>query len=166
MRVLVGYASKHGGTREIAERIAKRLQATDVVVDLRSVAESFDVAGYKAYVLGSSIYIGHWNKAAVGFVHRNQAALAGRPVWLFSSGPVGNQERVDPIELDDLKATIEIREHKLFAGAVKLDQMSFTERLMAKAMKVTGDYREWPAIDAWADEIRTELRTALTTSPA
>jgi menaquinone-dependent protoporphyrinogen oxidase len=164
MRVLVGYASKHGGTREIAERIAARLKQSGLDVDLCSIAQSSDAVGFDAYVLGSSIYMGHWNKEAIAFVHRNRPAFEGRPVWLFSSGPVGSQERLDPIDLADLRATVAIREHRLFSGAVKLDQMSFAERLMAKAMKVSGDYREWPAIDAWADQIRTELSTAVITA--
>ena len=159
MRVLVGYASKHGGTREIAERITTRLEESGVVVELRTLTELGDVTGFDAYILGSSIYMGRWNREAVAFVHRNESILRARPVWLFSSGPVGNQERVDPIELNDLRATVSIREHRLFGGAVKLDRMSFAERLMAKALKVSGDYRDWPAIDAWADQIRTELTT-------
>jgi menaquinone-dependent protoporphyrinogen oxidase len=144
----------------------ERAPAASFEIELRTLAEPSDPAGFDAYVLGSSIYMGRWNKEAVAFVHRNQSTLTGQPIWLFSSGPVGNQERLDPIELDDLKATVGVREHKLFAGAVKLDRMSFAERLMAKAMKVSGDYREWSAIEAWADQIRTELSAALTTSPA
>jgi menaquinone-dependent protoporphyrinogen oxidase len=164
MRVLVGYASKHGSTREIAERIASRLQQPAVDVDLRSISEPFDAADFDAFVLGSSIYMGHWNKDAVAFVHRSAAALLGRPTWLFSSGPIGNQERVDPVELESLKAAVGFREHKLFGGALKPDQMSFGERLLAKAMKLSGDNREWPAIEAWADRIRTELTNAVTSS--
>jgi len=38
--------------------------------------------------------------------------------------------------------------------------MSFAERLLANAMKVSGDNQERPAIDAWSDQIRTELHHA------
>jgi menaquinone-dependent protoporphyrinogen oxidase len=97
-------------------------------------------------------------------VHRNTAALLGRPTWLFSSGPIGDQKRMDPVELDSLEAAAGFREHRLFGGALNSDQMSFGERLLAKAMKVSGDNREWPAIEAWADQIRTELTNAPTRS--
>jgi menaquinone-dependent protoporphyrinogen oxidase len=91
MRVLVGYASKHGSTREIAERVASRLQQPGRDVDLRSIVESFDAAGFDAFVLGSSIYMGHWNKDAVAFVHRKNSEILGLPTLLFSSGHIGDQ---------------------------------------------------------------------------
>lgn len=166
MRVLVAYASKHGGTREIAERIADQLRGSGLEAELRPITDVDQASGFDSFVIGSSIYMGHWNKEAVAFVHRNQGLLVGHPIWLFSSGPIGTQERVDLAELDDLKATVEIREHRLFGGVLKPDQMSFAERLMAKAMKVSGDNREWPAIDWWAEEIRTALSTAPATSQA
>ena len=166
MRVLVGYASKHGSTREIAERIAAGLKQAGQVVELRSIAEPCDANGFDAYVLGSSVYLGHWNRGAVDFVHRNGALLSRHPVWLFSSGPLAGQERADPAELGDLSATVQLREHRLFGGALRSDRMSFAERLMAKALKVSGDAREWDAIEAWADRIQADLRAAAVGAPA
>lgn len=166
MRVLVAYASKHGGTREIAQLIAGRIRQPDVKVELRAIGDIKEPASADAFVIGSSIYMGHWDKDAVTFVHRNHAAFAGRPFWLFSSGPVGNQERVDPVELPTLEAVVDIRDHKLFRGVLKMDRMSFAERLIAKAMKMSGDYRDWPAIEVWADQIRTELSRTVTITPA
>jgi menaquinone-dependent protoporphyrinogen IX oxidase len=40
-------------------------------------------------VIGSGVYYGSWLKEATEWVHRNQAVLAERPVWLFSVGPLG-----------------------------------------------------------------------------
>jgi len=145
---------RHFGTLQQDNRTLALPEGLEV--ELRSIAELADVAGFDAFVLGSSIYTGHRNKEAVAFMRRNQALLKGHSVWLFSSGPIGDQERVEPVELADLKAVVSVREHKLFGGAVKVDQMSFSERRLAKAMKVSGDNREWPAIDAWSDQIRVE----------
>ena len=47
------------------------------------------VNGYDAVVLGSAVYAGHWRKPARELVNRCGTALAERPVWLFSSGPIG-----------------------------------------------------------------------------
>jgi len=104
-----------------AEWIARKLQQPGMEVELRSIAEPADVAGFDAFVLGSSIYMGHWNKEAVASMRRNQLLLKGHSDCLFSSGPIGNQERVEPVELADLMAVVSVREHKLFGGALKLD---------------------------------------------
>jgi len=48
------------------------------------------VDGFDAVVLGSAVYAGHWLKPARELVDRSRDALAARPVWLFSSGPIGD----------------------------------------------------------------------------
>ncbi len=91
-RVLVVYASRHGATRGIAERIAARLTESGVDVTLESAQEVEDVGGYDAYVIGSAAYMFHWLKDATDFVRHHRKLLAARPVWLFSSGPTGNRD--------------------------------------------------------------------------
>jgi menaquinone-dependent protoporphyrinogen oxidase len=44
---------------------------------------------FDAVVLGSAVYMGQWMKPARELVEGSSAELAARPVWLFSSGPVG-----------------------------------------------------------------------------
>jgi menaquinone-dependent protoporphyrinogen oxidase len=54
-RVLVAYATKHGSTREIAERIGRTLPAAGLeasVVEARAVQ---DVTAYDAVILGSAL---------------------------------------------------------------------------------------------------------------
>ena len=46
--------------------------------------------GYDAVIIGSAVYMGHWLDPAKDLVSRFGDALAGRLVWLFSSGPVGD----------------------------------------------------------------------------
>jgi menaquinone-dependent protoporphyrinogen oxidase len=47
------------------------------------------VADYQAYVIGSAIYAGRWRPEARDLVEQHAELLRTRPVWLFSSGPVG-----------------------------------------------------------------------------
>jgi menaquinone-dependent protoporphyrinogen oxidase len=54
MRVLVAFASKHGATADIAERIAEMLPRSGHEVTVRAVAEAGDPSGYDAVVLGSA----------------------------------------------------------------------------------------------------------------
>ena len=99
MKVLVGYGSKHGSTRAIAERIAETLRAAGHRAAARPVEAAGDLAGYDAFVIGSGVYAGRWIQEATEFVRRHQPILASRPVWLFSSGPIGTMAtRYDPAE--------------------------------------------------------------------
>ena len=91
MKVLVTAATKHGATAEIAATIGEVLRGEPgldaTVVPAEEVAT---VDGYDAVVLGSAVYAGHWLASAKELVDRAGGALAGKPVWLFSSGPIGD----------------------------------------------------------------------------
>ena len=175
MEVLVCYASRHGATAGIAERIAGRLREADLTVDCRSVDDVDDVAGYDAFVIGAAAYMYHWLKDATRFVKRNRSILAARPVWLFSSGPIGTDlvdedgrdvlEVTRPKEFDRLEALIEPVDTRVFFGAWNPDvpPVGVAERvvrMMPAARKEipAGDFRDWPAIDAWAADIAVALQ--------
>jgi menaquinone-dependent protoporphyrinogen oxidase len=164
--VLVTYASKYGATQGIAERIAAILRLGGHEVDLRPVEAVEDPSGYDGYVIGSSIYAFHWDRRAVRFVLRHREAMAGRPVWLFSSGPLGT-ETVDaegrdvrgsagPKELPELTDAVDPVEHHVFFGALHADALNLglrtVRRLMPKGEELMpeGDFRDWQEIEAWA----------------
>jgi menaquinone-dependent protoporphyrinogen oxidase len=54
MSILVAYSSKHGATREIAERIAENLREAGQDADARPVREAGDLGDYEGFVLGSA----------------------------------------------------------------------------------------------------------------
>lgn len=174
-RVLVAHASRHGSTAEIAERIAERLVAAGLDAEAMDVGEVGDVEAYDAHVIGAAAYMWHWLKPATRFVRHNEELLARRPVWLFSSGPVGD-ETVDedgndilevsrPKEFDELHDLLEPRDEQVFFGKWDPDAppVGVAERMMRLAPKgarealPAGDFRDWEAIDAWAEEIATAL---------
>jgi menaquinone-dependent protoporphyrinogen oxidase len=165
MAVLVVYASKHGATREIAERVAQTISAAGQQVQARPVAAAGDLAGYDAVVVGSAVYMGHWQKEAVEFVRRNRAVLAGRPVWLFSSGPLGTEPvdaqgrdltvAAEPKELAEFTQAIHPRGHRVFFGVLDPGRLGLGERTIRKlpagrALLPEGDFRDWAQIEAWA----------------
>jgi len=94
--ILVTYASKYGAMSEIAEKIGQVLRQAGLQADVLPVNRVSDLTPYKAVVLGSAVYMGQWCKEAVAFLKTNEKLLAERPVWLFSSGLMGEG---DPVQL-------------------------------------------------------------------
>lgn len=161
MRVLVAYASRHGSTAEVAERIAARLQERGLEADSRPAHEVVDVDVYDAVLVGSAVYYGSWLPEALEFVRSHRSWLAERPTWLFSVGPLG--ERVEdgeeqPKELAELRSAIAPEEHTTFFGRLDLERLGFAERMLARAMRSpVGDFRDWAAIATWVDAIAGDL---------
>ncbi len=73
MRVLVAYASRHGATRGIAERIAATLSAAGLEADVSAMRDVREPEGYDAFVLGSAVYMFRWLKDFTRFVHRTRS---------------------------------------------------------------------------------------------
>ena len=172
MLVLVGYASKHGATKEMAERISESLRSAGLQADARALGEVGDLGAYEGFVVGSAAYMGHWMKDAVAFVKGQQHLLAQRPVWLFTSGPLGTEATnakgedlrvaAEPKELPEFEETIHPREHRVFFGALDPGELSFTERSLrklppARAILPEGDFRDWDEIQAWAQGIAEQM---------
>jgi menaquinone-dependent protoporphyrinogen oxidase len=158
-------ASRHGSTREIADAIAQELQVHGADAEVRTVDEVSDLDGYSAVVLGSAIYMGNWESAANRFVQRHQSQLLTMPVWLFSSGPVGNDhpEQGDPPKVGEIAQRTHARGHQMFAGKLDRHDLNLGERLVVNVVRAPdGDFRDWSSIRAWADEIGDALRSAVT----
>lgn len=164
-RILVAYASKYGSTAEIAEAIGQVMQEAGLEVDVLSADAVGDLAAYRAVVLGSAVYAGMWRKEAVKFLESQEAELAQRPVWLFSSGPTGEG---DPVELLDgwrlpeaqqtIADRISPRDIAVFHGNIDPEKLNFGEKLIVKAVKgKLGDSRDWDAIRDWASHVASAL---------
>ncbi|MGZ6372725.1 MAG: flavodoxin domain-containing protein [Candidatus Limnocylindria bacterium] len=161
MRVLVTAASRHGGTGEIATIIGQALTDAGLETEVTPLRALDGVAGYNAVVLGSGVYVGRWIPEATDFVRRHEIELRARPVWLFSSGPIGSPEpkpEGDPAEVAELIASIRARGHRVFAGRLDKRRLGIGERLVVGAVHAQeGDFRDPDAITAWAREIAAQL---------
>ena len=162
MRVLVAYASRHGATAEIAEAIGRALRDAGLEVDVVEASAVDDVSRYEAVVLGSAVYVGRWLEAARDLVDESGDALAERPVWLFSSGPIGDPpkpEAEQAVQIDDVSERTGARDHRLFAGKLDRSALGFGESAVVLAFRAPeGDFRDWDEIAAWAGEIARALR--------
>jgi menaquinone-dependent protoporphyrinogen oxidase len=166
MKILVAVASRHGATAEIAAELGAVLEETvcaaglPVRVDVADVRVVPRLGSYQAVVLGSAVYQSQWLPAADRFVDRHRAELLARPVWLFSSGPVGHPPRPAELPADGprLAAAVAAQGHRVFPGRLCRRDLGPVERLITALMAAPdGDYRDWPAVHAWAREIGSAL---------
>jgi menaquinone-dependent protoporphyrinogen oxidase len=161
VKVLVSAASRHGATVEVAATIGAVLIEAGHEVYIVAPDEVTSVDGYDAAVIGSGVYVGHWLEPARDLLARHKVALLAIPVWLFSSGPVGEPPKPleEPADAAALVALVGARGHRTFSGNVDKRRLSFSEKAMVAAVRAPeGDFRDWPAIDAWAHEIAADLR--------
>jgi menaquinone-dependent protoporphyrinogen oxidase len=177
MKILVAYASRHGATKGIAERVAQTMELRGHVVRLEPADQLSAVAGYDAFIIGAAAYAGHWLKGATAFVRKHHEVLASSPVWLFSSGPIGTDlvdakgrdvlEASRPAEFAEFAGSIRPRDEAIFFGAFDPDAkpIGLMERFGAPFLRIpavreampAGDFRDWRQIEAWTEGIALEL---------
>jgi menaquinone-dependent protoporphyrinogen oxidase len=107
-------------------------------------------------------------------VRRNQATLAAKPLWLFSSGPLGTEKTdaqgkdklvlSEPKEFGEFADLVHPRGTQVFFGALQFSRLGFLHRTVtrmpaARAANLfpEGDFRDWEAIEAWAEAISRDL---------
>jgi menaquinone-dependent protoporphyrinogen oxidase len=162
VRVLVTAASRHGATHEIAAAIAAGLARRGVEADATPVEELAALDGYDAYVIGSAVYVGRWLAPARELVEANAERLAARPVWMFSSGPLGPPDALkpegDPVDAADMIEAAGAVSHRVFAGRLDKSLLGLGEKAVVVAVRAPeGDFRDWEAIDGFAAEIADQL---------
>ena len=140
---------------------AKTLNELGQEAECAPVGAGPDAERYDAVVLGSAVYVGSWMKEAASFARGNAGSLAQRPVWLFSSGPLGtdvDDADEQPREMEEIRNRIGPRDHRVFFGALDPEKLGFGERMVVKAVRApTGDFRDWDDIRAWTEGIAAEL---------
>jgi menaquinone-dependent protoporphyrinogen oxidase len=159
MKVLLTVASRHGSSDEVAHAIASTLAGRGLEVDVRPPDEVTDLAPYEAVIVGSGVYVGRWLEPGRRFVEQNTEALRHRPVWLFSVGPLGDPPYPadEPVDVAALAERVAARGRTVFAGKLG-DKLGLGERAIVRMVKAPrGDFRDWEAIEQWADGIAAAL---------
>ena len=165
-QVLVTFASKYGSTAEIAEKINRVLFEEGLHSEVKPVEQISDISQYNAIVLGSAVYFGKWFKPAATYLKNKEAELAKKDVWLFSSGPPGNEMKSligwrFPKDLQNIADRIKPSDIVVFNGSIDLNKLNSIEKMAMKALKAkSSDYRDWDAIKTWAKGIATMLKKA------
>ncbi len=163
--VLVTYATIHGSTREVAERVAETLRVQGLAVDLQEAKRVGSLDPYRAVVLGAPLYMFHWHKDARGFLARHRRALAQKPIAIFVLGPLnqvekefqGAREQMDK-ELAGFPwlqpVCVEI-----MGGKLDPAHFRFPYNLIPAMNKMPpSDIRDWDAIKAFASGLAAKLQ--------
>jgi menaquinone-dependent protoporphyrinogen oxidase len=160
-KVLVAYGSKMGGTAGIAERVAETLKGRGHQVTLAPAGKAPRRMAWDAAVVGSGLYAGHWRRDAVRLLKR-LARPGEKParVWLFHSGPVGDEHADDPAALpakvQALAERLDAADVVTFGGRLDADAPGFIAKAMARGY-MAGDWRRLDHAEAWANSIAAEL---------
>jgi menaquinone-dependent protoporphyrinogen oxidase len=144
----------------ISNEIVRGLRDRGIRADFVAPEEVVSLRGYDAVVIGSAIYAGHWMKPATSFVDNHRRELVERPVWIFSSGPVGAPPvpNTEPVDTERIAAAVHAREHRSFSGRLDRDHLGLAERVMVNLVHAEdGDFRDWDAVQAWTKSIAESL---------
>jgi menaquinone-dependent protoporphyrinogen oxidase len=172
-KVLIAYASMHGSTGQVADVLAKDLCAAGASVDIRLVGNVKDLSPYQAVVVGSAIRSDRWLPEANEFVAGHRSILSNIPTAYFltcltlAKPSAENLTRVQSF-LDPVREEVPEVKHVaagLFAGVLDYNKYGATikavmkYKMWAKGVE-EGDYRDWRAIHAWADQLKSAFLSA------
>ncbi|WP_105967650.1 flavodoxin domain-containing protein [Streptomyces geranii] len=161
--VLVTYGTTNGATAEIAEAVADVLRKDGLTAEALPARSVTDVARYDAVVVGAGLYGGRWHKDARRFVRRHRAALAERPVWLFSSGPLdasAAERDIPPVRgVRRVMIRLDVRDHVTFGGCLEEGAKGRIAGMILRSGK-GGDFRDFGTIGAWAQGIAGSLKSS------
>ena len=164
-KVLVTYASKMGSTQEIAEAIGRELETFGMQVTLAPCAEDVSPKDFDGVIIGSAIYTRRWLKAATKYLKRHKHSLDPQRTWLFHSGPCGEEARDEqvraPKAVERVIGSIGLSAPVTFGGRLdKAHAIGPVSRWMAADGPLSGDFRDWDRIRAWASDIARQLDPA------
>ncbi|MEU0075576.1 flavodoxin domain-containing protein [Streptomyces sp. NPDC006332] len=161
--VLVTYGTTNGSTAGIAEAVADVLRKDGLTVEVLPAGSVTSVAPYDAVVVGGGLYAGRWHKDARRFVRRHSGELAKRPVWFFSSGPLdpsASERDIPPVRgVRRAMNRLDARDHVTFGGCLEEGAKGRVAKMILRSGK-GGDFRDFGAIQAWAQSVADALARA------
>ncbi len=176
MNVLLAYASAHGSTAEIAEKMGEALRSHGLKVVVARVQDVGSIDGYDAFIFGSAIHAGTWMSEMSTFLRRSLKDIGKRPVYFFVTCVRimeldGNQHVMEFYMIPEILSELNLRHKIAFAGKLALSEVDWNERWTLAARydgstwpnNFDGDFRNWDKIDAWTQTVAQDLLQVKTT---
>lgn len=160
-KILVGYITRAGYTRTVAEAIARRLHERGFETDVVDLEISIrHPRKYHAVILGSAVRFGHHPTAMQEFIARNRRALTDRPTAFFS---VERKPATDEAMQALFRETEWQPQRTLAVLGVQGELFRRTvawvqDRLDATSVTHVAAPTDWARIDAFADEVAELVR--------
>lgn len=161
MRALVAHASERGSTAELANWLATALTEAGIPATTAACGALRELPDVEVVVIAGALYLGRWHRDARRFVARHADALTDRHVWLCSTGPLddsASRERLPAVpDVTRALQRARARGHRTFGG--RLEAGTTGPVVGRVAALAAGDYRDRPAVEAWARELAATLGT-------
>jgi menaquinone-dependent protoporphyrinogen oxidase len=166
MNVLLAYATAHGSTAEMAEKIGDVLRARGLNVVVAPIQDVQHLDGYDAFVFGSAVHAGTWLPELTTYLRKSLSTIGARPVYFWIScirvmEHDGLQHVMEFYMIPEILNELNVRDKMAFAGKLDLDSVDWNERWTLAARydgstwpnNFVGDFRDWKKIEDWANRI-------------
>jgi menaquinone-dependent protoporphyrinogen oxidase len=138
MKTAIVFASKHGTTQKVAEKIQEGMGNSNTdLFDLKTT-NNVDISKYEQVIIGGSIHAGKIQKSVAQFCSKNTVDLVQKPLGLFLCCM---DEKHSNSEFENVYPEL-LRSHakskKVMGGEFLIEKMNFFEKLIIKKVsKVT-----------------------------
>jgi len=173
MKTLIAFSSWTGATKEIAERIAVKLNQSGFETRVVSTKENINIQSFDLVIIGTSIHAGQTTRSFRRFLRANKELLSKKQVAYFvACANMMNDTAETRAETTTWlkKSTDKFNDIKpisigLFGGAtitsgVTFDGLNIFIRRIIKSMDQKmiseygkSDFRDWEKIESWAFEL-------------
>jgi menaquinone-dependent protoporphyrinogen oxidase len=161
-RILVGYATITGSTKETAEAIAKELESLGLEAEARPLSQAGDLARYDGVVIGGPVNAMAWHPEATAYVYAHAEELAAMNVAFFVLSVAygvgrGSLRKVVAGLLDPVKASV-APVATAFFGGVMLKDPPLSLRLAFGIKKGSPlDSRNWDDVRDFAARVAKKM---------
>lgn len=169
--VLILFATSHGATRRIGEKLAADLRAAGHHVVLHDLAARPPrPAGFDAVVLGSRVHFDRHARSLRRYVRRHRGSLDPRRTWLYSvslSATDGHQDPSGYLAAFVRRSGFAPHRMVAFAGSLAYPEYGpLTRRVMERISarrgldtdtSATHEYTDWTAVSRLGREIGEAL---------
>lgn len=163
-KILVGYATRYGSTKDVAEIIVNQLSELGYDVKISGLMEKIDLSDIDAVFIGSPLHLGKWLPEAREFVQSGKNELNRIPVITFTTGitiaePNEHNLLKAKFAIDEISQYIIPFESGFFAGRISCDLLNESDLQLVKMAKIQdGDYIEPGRIKDWVIKTCNHLK--------
>lgn len=161
--VLIGYISKSGSTKEIAEEISKILTQRGFSTTLQPLSDINHLDGYSAMIIGAPINGFQWLPEAVKFIedHKGQLEKIQVAYFIVSYLIKAGRESVKKTmrgTLEKAKSIVKPISTGYFGGKVDGAFPTLFRFMFGVKKGTPADVRDWDEVRKWAEELSVTLK--------